>query len=193
MAAVRRGSGVDAGAMGFSLLGASLPSFWLGPMLMLIFSIRLGWLPVSGRGGWQHLVLPAATLGLGMAAIVSRMLRGSLVDVLGEDYLRTARAKGLPERRVVLRHALRNALGPAITIVGLQAGALLSGAIITETVFAWPGVGRLLVEAIHARDYPKVQAAVVVIALCYVAVNLVTDLAYALADPRVRLECHGER
>lgn len=186
LAAVRKGSGVDAAAMGFSLLGVSLPSFWLGPMLILLFSIRLGWLPVSGRGGLAHLALPALTLGLGMAAIVSRMMRGSLLNVLGEEYLRVARAKGLPERTVVLKHALRNALIPVITVIGLQAGALLSGAIITETIFAWPGLGRLLIDAIRTRDFPLVQGAVIVIALSYVFINLVTDLLYAAADPRVR-------
>jgi peptide/nickel transport system permease protein len=187
LAAVKKGKAVDTLAMGFSLLGVSMPNFWLGPMLILLFSIKLGWTPVTGRGGLAHLVLPAFTLGLGMAAIVSRMVRGSLLDVMKEDYLRTARAKGLPERAVILRHALRNALIPAITIVGLQAGALLSGAIITETIFAWPGIGRLLIDAIRARDFPLAQGAVIVIALSYVLVNLATDLLYGLADPRVRL------
>jgi ABC-type dipeptide/oligopeptide/nickel transport system permease component len=186
LAAARRGGALDAGAMGFSLLGVSMPSFWLGPMLILLFSIKLGWLPVSGSGGLAHLLLPALTLGLGMAAIVSRMIRGTLLDTLPQPYVRTARAKGAAERTVILRHALMNALIPAITIVGLQAGALLSGAIITETIFAWPGIGRLLIDAINARDYPLAQGAVLAIALCYVAVNLVTDLAYAAADPRVR-------
>jgi peptide/nickel transport system permease protein len=186
IAAVKKGSGVDAAAMGFSLIGVSMPSFWLGPMLILLFSIKLGWLPVSGKGTLSHLVLPAVTLGFGMAAIVSRMIRGSLLEVMGEEYLKLARAKGLPERTVILRHALRNALIPTITIVGLQAGALFSGAIITETIFAWPGVGRLLIDAIHARDFPLVQGAVIVIALSYVLVNLFTDLLYAAADPRVR-------
>jgi peptide/nickel transport system permease protein len=190
LAAVRRGTGLDAAAMGFSLLGAAAPSFWIGPLLILLFSLKLGWLPVSGRGGLAHLVLPSVTLGLGMAAIVSRMLRGSLADVLDEDYLRTARAKGLGERAVILRHALRNALIPAITIVGLQAGGLLSGAIITETIFSWPGIGKLLIDAIRTRDFPKVQAAVIVIALGYVAINLITDLLYAAADPRVRFGGH---
>ncbi|HUT55648.1 MAG TPA: ABC transporter permease [bacterium] len=190
-AAVKKGSGLDAAAMGFSLVGVSMPNFWLGPMLILLFSIKLGWAPVSGQGGLSHLALPALTLGLGMAAIVSRMVRGSLLDVMKADYLRTARAKGLAERSVILRHALRNALIPAVTIVGLQAGALLSGAIITETIFAWPGIGRLLIEAIQARDFPLVQGAVIVIALSYVLINLATDVAYALIDPRVRFEGAG--
>ena len=186
LAAWRRGGALDASAMGFSLLGVSMPSFWLGPMFILLFSIKLGWLPVSGRGGLAHLVLPALTLGLGMAAIVSRMVRGSLLEVLPEPYVRTARAKGATERRALLKHALANALIPAITVIGLQAGALLSGAIITETIFAWPGIGRLLIDAINARDYPLAQGAVIVIALTYVAINLATDLVYAAVDPRVR-------
>jgi len=194
IAAVRRGTAIDAGAMGFSLLGMSLPTFWLGPMLVLVFSIKLGCLPVSGRGTPAHLVLPALTLGTGMAAIVSRMLRGSLVEAINEAYVVTARSKGLPERTVIVKHAMRNALIPAITVVGLQAGALLSGAIITETIFAWPGVGRLLIDAIRTRDFPLVQGTVIVIALSYVLINLVTDLLYAAADPRVRLsgEGHGD-
>jgi ABC-type dipeptide/oligopeptide/nickel transport system permease component len=187
-AAVRKGKAADNLAMGFSMLGVSMPSFWLGPMLILVFSIKLGWLPVSGRGGLAHLVLPALTLGLGMAAIVSRMMRGSLLDVMGEEYLRVARAKGLSERAVILRHALRNAMIPTISVVGLQAGALFSGAIITETIFAWPGVGSLLIQAVHARDFPMVQAVVIVIAMSYVLINLLTDLIYGLADPRVRYE-----
>lgn len=186
LAAVKKGGGVDAAAMGFSLVGVSLPSFWLGPMLILFFSIKLQWLPVSGRGGLAHLCLPALTLGLGMAAMVSRMVRGSLLDVMRAEYLRVARAKGLPERRVVLRHALRNALIPVITVIGLQAGALLSGAIITETIFAWPGLGRLVIDGIRARDFPLVQGTVIVIALTYVLINLITDLLYAVADPRIR-------
>lgn len=186
LAAVKKGTGLDAAAMGFSMFGVSMPSFWLGPMLILLFSIGLGWTPVSGRGGFSHLVLPAVTLGLGMAAIVSRMIRGSLLDVMGEEFLTVARAKGLSERRVILKHAFRNALIPTISIVGLQAGALFSGAIITETIFAWPGIGSLLIESIHKRDFPLTQAAVIVIALSYVLVNLATDLVYAAADPRVR-------
>lgn len=191
IAAVKKGRAADGLAMGFSLLGVSMPTFWLGPMLILVLSIKLGWLPVSGRGGLSHLVLPAVTLGTGMAAIVSRMLRGSLIEVMNQEYLRVARAKGLSERTVVLKHALRNALIPAITVVGLQAGALLSGAIITETIFAWPGIGRLLIDSIHTRDFPLVQGTVIVIALSYVIINLVTDLVYAAADPRVRLEGSG--
>ncbi len=186
-AAVRKGSGVDAGAMGFSLLGVSMPTFWLGPMLILVFSIKLGWTPVSGRDGLSHLLLPALTLGTGMAAIVSRMLRGGLLEAMEESYVQTARGKGLSEAAVITKHALRNALIPVISIVGLQAGALLSGAIITETIFAWPGLGRLLIDAINARDFPLVQGTVIFIALSYVLINLATDLLYGVADPRVRL------
>jgi peptide/nickel transport system permease protein len=183
---VRRDRLTDRLAMVGSLLGVSMPNFWLGPMLIILFSFRLGWLPVSGREGAASLVLPAATLGISLAAILARMTRASMLDVLGEDYLRTARAKGVGPLRVIARHALRNALMPVVTIVGLQFGALLSGAVITENVFAWPGVGTLLVQAITARDYPLVQGCVLVIALCYVAVNFLTDTLYALIDPRVR-------
>jgi peptide/nickel transport system permease protein len=186
LAAVRRDRFADRAAMIGSLLGVSMPNFWLGPLLIILFSFRLGWLPVSGREGAASLVLPALTLGTSLAAILARMTRASMLDVLGEDYLRTARAKGVREPVVIGRHALRNALLPVVTIVGLQFGALLSGAVITENVFAWPGVGTLLIQAISARDYPLVQGCVLVIALCYVAVNFLTDLLYALIDPRVR-------
>jgi peptide/nickel transport system permease protein len=186
LAALRRGTGVDRAAMVLALLGISLPSFWLGSLLMLAFSLGLGWLPVSGREGLSSLVLPALTLGLPLAAILSRMVRAALLEVLGEDYIRTARAKGLPEARVVIRHALANAGLPILTVVGLQLGGLLGGAAITETVFSWPGVGLLLVEAIEGRDYPVVQGTVLVIALVYVLVNTLTDLAYGVLDPRLQ-------
>ncbi len=191
VAAIKRGTGVDHAAMGFSLLGVSMPTFWLGPMLILVFSIKLGWTPVSGQAGISHIILPALTLGAGMAAIVSRMIRSSLLEAMDEDFIRTARAKGLSEWAVVTRHGLRNALIPVITVVGLQAGALLSGAIITETIFVWPGIGRLLIEAINSRDFPLVQGAVLVIAMSYVIINLITDLLYAAFDPRVRLSGTG--
>jgi len=184
-AAVRPGSALDRLARLASLAGQCLPSFWLGPLLILGFSIQLDWLPVSGRGGLPHLVLPAITLGLGMASILVRLTRASMLAVLGEDYVRTARAKGAPEWRVMGVHALRNALLPVTTVAGLQAGALLAGAIITETVFAWPGLGRLVVQAIDARDYPLVQGCVLAIGLSYVAVNTVTDLLYGAIDPRL--------
>lgn len=186
LAAVHRDRLTDRLAMIGSLLGVSMPNFWLGPLLIILFSFRLGWLPVSGREGPASLVLPALTLGFALAAILARMTRASMLDVLGEDYLRTARAKGVSERVVILRHALRNALLPVVTIVGLQFGALLSGAVITENVFAWPGVGTLLIQAITARDYPLVQGCVLVISLSYVLVNFLTDVLYSLIDPRVR-------
>jgi peptide/nickel transport system permease protein len=185
LAVVRRGGWLDRLALLFSLFGLSLPNFWLGPMLMIIFSIQLGWTPVSGRGGLNHLLLPALTLGLGMAAILTRILRASLLQVIHEDYVRTARAKGLSERRVWLKHTLRNALLSVITILSLQFGGLLAGSLITETIFSWPGIGRLTVQAIQTRDYPLVQGCVLVIAISYVLVNFFTDFLYKLVDPRV--------
>ncbi|OYV76956.1 MAG: glutathione ABC transporter permease GsiC [Chromatiales bacterium 21-64-14] len=186
LAAVRKDTRWDYGAMGFALLGVSIPNFWMGPLLILVFSVGLGWFPVSGRAGFSSLVLPAITLGTAMAAILSRMVRSALLEVLGEDYIRTARAKGLAERTVILRHGLRNALLPVLTLIGLQLGTLLGGAVITEMVFSWPGVGQLLVDAIHRRDYPVVQACVLLISVTYVVVNMLTDLVYAWADPRMR-------
>ncbi len=187
VAAARRGTRWDLGTMGFSLLGVSVPNFWLGPLLVMVFSLALGWFPVSGRSGPLSVVLPAITLGTALAAIVSRMVRSSLLEVLGEDYIRTARAKGLSPYRVLVRHGLRNAWLPVLTVLGMQLGALLGGAVVTETVFNWPGIGSLLVESIQRRDYPVVQGCVLMISLCYVAINLVTDLLYAWVDPRVRL------
>lgn len=165
---------------------SAMPAFWLGPVLMLIFAVWLGWLPVSGMDSGTSIILPAVTLGFGLSAILTRMTRTSLLEVLNDDYIRTARAKGLSERTVILRHALRAALLPIITIVGLQMGSLLAGTVITETIFSWDGVGRLLVESIEKRDYPVTQACVLIIALSYVLVNLATDVLYRLADPRVR-------
>jgi len=187
LAAARRDSYWDLGAMSFSVLGVSIPNFVMGPVLVLVFSVGLGWFPVSGREGAASLVLPALTLGTALAAILSRMVRSSLLEVLGEDYIRTARAKGLDERTVVLRHGLRNATLPVITVLGLQLGTLLGGAVITEIVFAWPGIGQLTIEAIQRRDYPVLQACVLLISLAYVAVNTFTDLVYAWLDPRIRL------
>jgi len=186
VSALREGTALDSASALFSLLGVSMPNFWLGPLLIILFSLKLGWFPVSGRGGLGSLVLPAVTLGTALAAILSRMTRSSLLERLGEDYLNVARAKGLPEWKVILKHALRNALIPIITIMGLQFGALLSGAIITENVFSWPGVGTLLINAIEARDYPLVQGCVLFISLSYVLVNLLTDLLYGWVDPRIR-------
>ena len=171
----------------FSLLGISIPNFWMGPVLILVFALGLGWFPVSGREGNGAVVLPALTLGSSLAAILARMIRSSVLEVLGEDFIRTAYAKGLSRRQVLIRHALPNALLPVITVLGLQLGALLAGAVITETVFSWPGVGLLTIEAIQSRDYPVVQACVLLIALTYVMVNSLTDLLYAVIDPRVRV------
>jgi len=187
LAARNRGGLADSAAMGVALLGLSIPSFWLGPLLILLFSVVLGWTPVSGREGLASLVLPALTLGTGMAAVLARMLRSSLLETLSEDFVRTARAKGLSPAAVLRRHALRNAALPVVTVFGMQAGALFSGAVITETVFAWPGVGSLLVDAIQRRDFPVVQGCVLLISTTYVVVNAGTDLAYAWLDPRVRV------
>jgi len=186
IAALHAGRWPDTVAGVFSVLGVATPNFWLGPLLILLFSIQLDWLPVSERGTLGHLVLPALTLGTALAALLARMTRSALVDVLGEDYIRTARAKGLGRRTVVAVHAMRNALIPVLTVVGLQIGVLLSGAIITESIFDWPGLGTLLLEAIFNRDYPLMQGCILVIALGYLAVNLLTDLAYGWADPRIR-------
>jgi peptide/nickel transport system permease protein len=188
LAAVRKDTPWDQGAMGLALLGVSVPHFLLGPILILFFSLWLGWFPVSGRDGLVSLILPAFTLGTAMSAILSRMVRATLLETLHEDYIRTARAKGLSERVVIWRHALRNALLPVITLLGLQLGVLLGGAVITEVVFSWPGLGSLTIESIQRRDYPVVQACVLLISLIYVVVNTFTDLVYGWLDPRVRLE-----
>ncbi len=185
-AALRANHWQDFVVMIVSVRLSAMPAFWLGPILMLIFAVWLGWLPVSGMESRASIVLPAVTLGFGLSAILTRMTRTSLLEVLHEDYVRTARAKGLSESSVILRHALRAALLPIITIVGLQMGSLLAGTVITETIFSWDGIGRLLVESIEKRDYPVTQACVLVVALSYVLVNLCTDTIYRLADPRVR-------
>ena len=166
---------------------SAMPAFWLGPMLMLVFAVWLGWLPVSGMESNTSIILPAITLGFGLSAILTRMTRTSLLEVLNDDFIRTARAKGLSEKTVIVRHALRAALLPIITIVGLQMGSLLAGTVITETIFSWDGIGRLLVESIEKRDYPVTQACVLVVALSYVLVNLFTDVLYKFADPRMRV------
>jgi ABC-type dipeptide/oligopeptide/nickel transport system permease component len=185
LAAYRRGTAMDSGTMAFSLIGISMPNFWLGPLLILVFSLWLGWTPVSGSEAPGSIVLPAITLGTALAAVLARMVRASVLEVLGEDYIRTARAKGLSEPAVLTRHALRNAWLPILTLLGLQLGGLLGGAVITETVFAWPGLGSLLVESIQSRDFPVVQGCVLMISLVYVIVNMLTDLAYTLVDPRI--------
>ncbi len=186
LAATRRDTVFDRGSLVASLVGVSMPNFWLGPLLILAFSVHLRWFPVSGRESWTSVVLPAVTLGTALAAVLSRMLRSSLLEVLGSDYLRAARARGVGEGRVVWVHALRNACLPVITILGLQLGSLLSGAVVTEAVFAWPGIGTLLLQALQGRDYPLAQGCVLVISLGYVGANLIADLLYRLADPRVR-------
>lgn len=188
LSAVRPRTAVDAGGLLFSLFGVSMPTFWLGPLLIILFSLKLDWLPVSGRHGIASLVLPALTLGLGMSAILVRITRSSLLEIFPKEFVLTARAKGLPERRVILRHALRNALIPLLTVVGLQIGALLTGSIITETIFSWPGLGRLTIQAIQSRDYPLVQGCILAIALTYLLVNLLIDLLYVAVDPRVQYE-----
>ncbi len=177
MAAMKKDTAWDSGAMFFSLFGISIPNFWMGPLLILFFSLWLGWLPVSGQSGIASLVLPALTLGTALAAILARMIRATLLEVMGEDYIRTARAKGLSERAIIMNHGLKNAMLPVITLLGLQLGALLGGAMITEIVFSWPGIG----------DYPVVQACILLISLTYVVVNTLTDLVYAWMDPRIRL------
>jgi len=188
LAAHRRGHAADRAVGLFTLLGLAVPNFALGPVLILIFSIEFGWLPVSGRDGLLNFVLPAVTLGAALAAILTRMVRSSMIEELSSDYVRTARAKGLSTRAVLFRHAFRNALIPIITILGLQFGTLLAGTIVTETIFSWPGIGRLTVQAISSRDYPLLQGCILVIAVSYVLVNLVTDFVYALVDPRIRLQ-----
>jgi peptide/nickel transport system permease protein len=182
------GRAVDLGAMGFAIVGVSIPHIYLGPLLMIVFSLHLGWLPLTGRGGLSHLILPALTLGAALAAILARMLRQSLAAAGAADYVRTALAKGLSRRDALVRHALRNAITPVVTLLGLQLGGLLTGAIVTEMIFSWPGLGRLLITAISARDYPLVEGCVLTFALTYVIVNLFTDLAYGLIDPRIRVE-----
>lgn len=187
LAALRRNRPIDRASMLVALLGVSVPNFWLGILLMLVFSLWLDWLPVSGFDGPASVVLPAVTLGASLAGILTRMTRSSLLDELGHDYVRTARAKGLGTRATLFKHALRNALIPVVTLVGLQFGALLAGAIITEKVFGWPGIGALLISGVQARDYPVVQGCIAVIVTSYVLVNLVTDLLYSAIHPRVRL------
>ena len=188
VAAVWRGTAIDYGAMTFALAGVSIPNFWLGPLLAIVFAVEFGWLPVSGRGTLAHLVLPAISLGLALAAILARMTRASLLDELGELYVRAARARGVSNAASITSHALRNSMIPLLTIVALQFGAVLTGAVITETIFAWPGIGRLLIQSIGFRDYPMVQGCILLIAVTYVTVNLITDLLYGVLDPRIRFE-----
>ncbi|MHB8382069.1 MAG: ABC transporter permease [Candidatus Binataceae bacterium] len=187
IAGAKPGSAGDVGAMGLAVLGISVPHIYLGPLLMILFSLDLAWLPLTGRGGLPHLVLPAVTLGTALAAIIARMLRQSLIAVRASDYMRTAISKGLSPSAALLRHGLRNALTSVITLLGLELGGLLTGALIVEMIFSWPGLGRMLIGAINARDYPLVQGCVLTFAFTYVVVNMVTDFVYALVDPRVSL------
>jgi ABC-type dipeptide/oligopeptide/nickel transport system permease component len=188
VAAVWRGTWIDQGAMALALAGISVPGFWLGPLLALVFAVELGWLPVSGRGTLAHLVLPAVTLGAALAAILARMTRASVLEELREQYVVAARARGASRIRAVVVHALGNSLIPVVTILGLQLGAVLTGSIITETIFSWPGVGRLLIQSINFRDYPMVQGCILLIAVTYVTMNLVTDVLYGWLDPRIRVQ-----
>lgn len=188
VAAVRAGTVVDHAATTTSLLGISIPNFWLGPLLAIGFSIELGWFPVSGRGTLGHLVLPSITLGAPLAAVLARITRASLIEELRELYVLAARARGVSVARAIVVHAFRNSLIPVVTVLGLQFGSVLTGAVITETIFAWPGVGRLLVQSINFRDYPLVQGCILLIAVSYVSMNLLVDVAYGLLDPRIRLE-----
>jgi ABC-type dipeptide/oligopeptide/nickel transport system permease component len=188
VAAVRAGTLVDHVAITGAMFGISMPTFWLGPLLAIVFAVWLGWLPVSGYGTVAHVVLPAVTLGAPLSAVLARITRASLLEELREPYVLVARARGVSGARAVINHALRNSLIPIVTVLGLQLGSVLTGAVITETIFAWPGVGRLLVQAIAARDYPTVQGCILFIAVTYVAVNLVIDLLYGVLDPRIRHE-----
>lgn len=186
LAAVSRGSVVDLFARFLALVGQAAPNFWLGLMLIFFFAVRLGWLPTGGRGGLDHMVLPAIALGTAGAASITRLTRSALLDVLNSDFVVMARAKGLPRRTVIFKHALRNALIPVVTILGLRIGTVISGSVIVETIFAWPGVGRLIIQAINVSDFPVVQAAVTITASAVILANLLTDIAYMIVDPRIR-------
>ncbi|MCB0046563.1 MAG: ABC transporter permease [Caldilineaceae bacterium] len=188
LSAVRRNTWIDNFGMILALLGQSIPLFWLGIMFVLVFSVELRWLPPSGAGSWRHLILPAVTLGAYPMARIARLMRSSLLDVLQEEYMTTARAKGLRERSVVVTHGVRNAALPVITIVGLMFGTLMGGAVITETIFAWPGIGLLTIQAIQNRDFTLVQASVLVVSVIFIFVNLITDITYVYFDPRIRYE-----
>jgi ABC-type dipeptide/oligopeptide/nickel transport system permease component len=188
LAAVRARTSVDYAATTLALVGISIPNFWLGPLMAIVFSVVLGWLPVSGRGTPAHLVLPAITLGAPLAAVLARMTRASVIEELRELYVLAARARGVSAARAIVHHAFRNSLIPIVTVIGLQFGAVLTGAVITETIFAWPGVGRLLIQSISFRDYPLVQGCILLIAGTYVSMNLLTDLLYGLLDPRIRYD-----
>ncbi|MCC7370545.1 MAG: ABC transporter permease [Chloroflexi bacterium] len=187
LSATQRGKIVDLLAMAVALLGQAVPNFWLAIMAILFFAVTLGWLPTSGRGTWLHVVMPAGVLATGLMALLTRITRSSMLEILSEDYVRTARAKGLPGWAVLTRHALRNALIPLVTVIGLQFGYILGGAVVVETVFTWPGVGLFTIQAITNRDYPVVQAAVLILSTAVVTINLLVDLLYGLLDPRIRV------
>ncbi len=186
LAAVKRDSALDQLSRAFALLGAAVPHFWLGAMLIIIFAVRLGWLPAMGRDSWKHFILPSITLGLGTSAVLMRLIRASLLDVLAQDYIRTARAKGTIERAIVLRHALKNSLLPVVTILGLQFGHLLGGAVIIETIFAWQGLGMFIVDSILARDFPAIQGFALLMSLIFVITNFAVDIIYRWLDPRIQ-------
>lgn len=188
LSGVWRGGVADRLAAGGAILGISFPSFWLGLLMMDLFSVRLGWLPTGGYGTWAHFVMPAFTLGSAVAAVMARFTRSAYIEVAGEDYVRTARSKGVPERTVIWTHTLRNALIPVITLTGLQFGFLLGGAIVVETVFAWPGLGRLLIDSVSFRDYPVIQAEILLFAVEFVLINLIVDLLYGMVNPEIRLK-----
>lgn len=188
IAAVREGRLADFVSMGLAVIGQSVPVFWLGLMFVLFFSIKLNWLPTSGTGSWQHLVLPVVTLSAFTMALVSRLVRSGMLDILGEDYIRTARAKGLAESLVILRHGFRNLMIPVVTVVGLSVGILLAGSVVTESVFAWPGIGLMIMTAVSARDYPVIQASALFVAFVVIWANLIVDLLYVYIDPRIRLQ-----
>jgi len=188
LAAMKPYSALDYSSMLLALLGISMPNFWLGPLLIIFFSVKLGWFPVSGMGGIPHIILPAITLGTAMAALLARMTRSSMLEEIRAEYVKTARARGLSEGQVIFKHTLKNAMIPVITVIGLQFGSLLTGAIITETIFSWPGIGRLLITAINTRDYPVVQGCILFIAFSYLIVNFAVDIIYSLLDPRIRYD-----
>lgn len=188
VAALKRGSMVDAVAMTLGVIGQSMPNFWLGILLIFLFAVNLRWLPTSGRGDFAHLILPSLTMALNLMAIITRLVRSNMLEVLSQPYIRTARGKGLKESTVLIRHALRNALIPVVTVVGLQFGYILGGAVVVETVFAWPGVGLLTINAIYNRDFPLVQASVFVLAVAIVLINMFVDILYSILDPRIRVE-----
>lgn len=187
IAAVKEGRMADFVAMGLAVVGQSIPVFWLGLMFVLLFSLKMNWFPTSGTGSWAHLVLPAATLSAFTMALVSRLVRSGMLDILGEDYIRTARAKGLSESLVILRHGFRNLMIPVVTVVGMSVGALLAGSVVTESVFSWPGIGLMIMTAVRARDYPLIQASTLFVAFIVICANLIVDLLYVYLDPRIRL------